>query len=106
MLWRTQANFRIHVLMALTAWFLAWQLRISGSHFALIVLSSVLVLAAEAFNTALEFTLDHFSPHESWPAKWAKDAAAAAVLITALGALITGLVILGPPLYERLVKFL
>ena len=57
---------------------------------------------AEFANTSLEAVVDLVSPDYHPLAKAAKDEAAAAVLVGALGAVIIGLLILGPPLWARL----
>jgi diacylglycerol kinase len=57
------------------------------------------VLAAEAFNTAIEFLTDLASPDFHPLAGHAKDVAAAAVLICAIGAVIVGGLILGPYIF-------
>ena len=59
----------------------------------------------ELFNTALEALTDLVSPEYHPNAKAAKDAAAAAVLLSALTAGIVGLIVLGPPLLQRLEIF-
>jgi diacylglycerol kinase len=53
-------------------------------------------------NTAIEAVVDMTMPEIHPLAKVAKDVAAAAVLVGAVGAVIIGLLILGPPLWERL----
>jgi diacylglycerol kinase (ATP) len=54
---------------------------------ALVLLASALVVAAELLNTALEALADHLHPGEHARIRLAKDCAAAAVLVAALGAL-------------------
>jgi diacylglycerol kinase len=61
-----------------------------------------LVWAAELFNTALEAAIDLASPNLHPLAKAGKDAAAGAVLVTAIGAILTGLLIIGPPLWDKI----
>jgi diacylglycerol kinase (ATP) len=51
---------------------------------------------AEALNTAIEFLADVASPEFHPLVKKAKDVAAGAVLISAIGALIIGIIIIGP----------
>ena len=53
---------------------------------AIIILTSAMVLAAEAFNTAIEIDIDLTSPNYHPHARDTKDVAAGAVLITALAA--------------------
>jgi len=52
------------------------------------------VLAAELFNTAIELLADELHPHDSPRIRIVKDCAAAAVLVTVLGALIVGAALL------------
>ena len=58
-----------------------------------------LVLALEALNTALEYLTDLVSPEYHPLAGKAKDAAAAAVLLVALGAIVVGLIVFIPHLF-------
>jgi diacylglycerol kinase len=59
------------------------------------------VWMAEFMNTALEAVVDMVMPDLHPLAKVAKDIAAAAVLVGAIGAVLIGLLILGPPLWAR-----
>jgi diacylglycerol kinase len=61
-----------------------------------------LVWAAEFFNTAIEAVVDLASPMQHPLAAVGKDVGAAAVLIAALASVGVGLLILGPPLWERI----
>jgi len=61
-----------------------------------IILVIVSVWTAEALNTAFEFLTDVASPNFHPVAGKAKDVAAGAVLITAVGAVIIGALVLGP----------
>ena len=103
---RTQHNFWLHLLAGGLAIWLSWWLQIGHTEFAVIILTIAFVLATEALNTAIEMAVDMFSAQRTWPGKWAKDIAASAVLIAAVGALAIGLLILGPPLYEKLIEML
>jgi diacylglycerol kinase len=83
---RTTPNFWVHLLGAAVALVISLLLRLPPFELALVVLAIGLVLAAEAFNTALESLCDVASPEFHPLVKRAKDISAAAVLITALGA--------------------
>jgi diacylglycerol kinase len=61
-----------------------------------LVICIVLVLALEAVNTALEYLTDLVSPEYHPLAGKAKDVAAAAVLIAAIGAVWVGILIFMP----------
>ena len=54
---------------------------------ALVLLASALVVAAELLNTALEELADHLNPAEHPRIRLVKDCAAGAVLVAVLGAL-------------------
>jgi len=94
----SQPNARIHGLAAITALILGSILGLSKTEWCLVILSIFAVLAAEAFNTALEYLTDLVSPEHHVLAGKTKDAAAAGVLLTALGAFIIGTIIYLPKL--------
>jgi diacylglycerol kinase (ATP) len=61
-----------------------------------VILAVISVWTAEALNTAFEFLTDVASPEFHPLAAKAKDVAAGAVLIAAIGSILIGLVIFGP----------
>ncbi len=91
----SEPNLRIHVVIAVVVLGAAWLLAFSAVALALLATVAGLVLAAELFNTTLEASLDQASPQPSPLVRFAKDAAAAAVLITALAAVLVGLLLFG-----------
>ena len=93
---RTQPNARIHLAIAVVAVGAGFFFRISQAEWLAVVISITLVFALEAVNTALEYLTDLVSPEFHPLAGKAKDAAAAAVLIGAFGALVTGIVVFLP----------
>lgn len=100
---QTEHNAWIHALATVLVLGLSLWLGIGRIEFALVVVSILLVWTAETFNTVLEIIADLvIGDRYSRIVKRAKDVAAAAVLITVFGAIVIGLVILGPPLYSRL----
>jgi diacylglycerol kinase (ATP) len=68
----------------------------------MVVLAIAIVWTAEALNTALEYLTDLASPDYHPLAGRAKDVAAGAVLISALGAAAIGLIVFGPHLLKLL----
>ena len=58
---------------------------------ALVLLASALVIAAELLNTAIEALADHLHPAEHARIRLVKDCAAGAVLVAVLGALAVAL---------------
>lgn len=99
---RTQPNAWIHALVSLVVFALAAWLDISRVEWAILLLAILIVWMAEFFNTALEAVVDMTMPDVHPLAKVGKDVAAAAVLVGAVGAVVIGLLIMGPPLWQRL----
>lgn len=94
----TQLNFRVHLVAALVAVYAGYALHISTNEWLWIILCIAMVLIAELFNTALEFLTDLVSPEYNKKAGLVKDMGAGAVLITAICALVIGLIIFVPKL--------
>lgn len=90
---RTQRNMRIHLGAALCVLIACFVIDISKAEFLVLAVTITLVLAAEVVNTAIEATIDVSTNHYHPLAKIAKNAAAGAVLITAINALVVGYVI-------------
>jgi diacylglycerol kinase (ATP) len=65
-------------------------LRPSPAWWALVLLASTGVIAAELFNTAVEHLADHLHPEIHPSIRVVKDCAAAAVLVAVLGAVAVG----------------
>jgi diacylglycerol kinase len=101
---RTQRNAWIHALASIAVFIVGLWLRLTPRDWALIVVAVTLVWMAEFINTALEAVVDLACPQEHFLAKVGKDVGAAAVLIAALSSMLIGLLILGPPLLEKLQK--
>lgn len=95
---QSQPNAWIHVIVMIGVCCSGTLLRISTTEWCLIVFAIVSVWVTEALNTALEFLTDLVSPEFHPLAGKAKDVAAAAVLISAAGSAIIGVVILIPPI--------
>ncbi|MEY3052096.1 MAG: hypothetical protein RLY31_1881 [Bacteroidota bacterium] len=95
-LFRTQANARIHLGITVATVAAGLFLKLDSTEWCMVILAISSVMAAEAYNTALEKLTDLISPHIHPLAGSAKDLAAGAVLITAFGAAIVGLVIFLP----------
>ena len=99
---KTQHNAWIHAVVAVIIFSLAFWLRLPAHDWAILILTVTMVFTAEFINTAIEAVVDLASPVHHPLAKVGKDVGAAAVLVAALSAILIGLLILGPPLWERL----
>ncbi len=103
---RTQRHMRWHCLSAVAVVVVALFFRVTALEFMLLALAVTLVLFAELINTAVEAVVDLVSPEYHPLAKRAKDVAAGAVLVAAIGAVVMGYFALArylfPPLGEGL----
>lgn len=100
---RTQHNAWIHAVVTILVFLLGIWLQLPRRDWAVLVLAIMVVWMAEFMNTAIEAVVDMSMPEPHPLAKVAKDVAAAAVLVGACGAALIGLLLLGPPLWERIV---
>jgi len=99
---RTQRNAWIHAVATAAVLVMSYWLRLSLLEWAVILLAVAMVWLAEFLNTALEAVVDLASPQHHELAKVGKDVGAAAVLITAASSALIGLLVLGPPLWEKI----
>ena len=83
---RTQRNLRIHLVALLTVICFNSMAQLSVTHWCIELLCCMLVLSLELVNTALEAVCDKVSPERHPLIGHAKDAAAGAVLVAAIGA--------------------
>ena len=99
---KTQQNAWIHAVVAVLVFIVSFWLNLPAHDWAVIILTVTMVFTAEFINTAIEAVVDLASPTHHPLAKVGKDVGAAAVLIAALAAVLIGLLILGPPLWAKL----
>jgi diacylglycerol kinase (ATP) len=99
---RTQRNAWIHSAIATAVFIVGLWLGLPPRDWAVIILTAAVVFAAEFMNTAIEVVVDLASPDEHPLAKIGKDVGAAAVLVAAFAAILIGLLLLGPPLLQKL----
>jgi diacylglycerol kinase len=99
---RTQQNAWIHALFSVGVILMGIWLHLPRRDWAIIILQIAIVWMAEFINTALEALTDLVSPDSNRLAKISKDVGAAAVLIAAGASVIIGLLILGPPLWQKI----
>lgn len=90
---RTQRNMRIHLVGAAYVLLFGWIMRIAPAHLCLELLCCMAVISLELVNSALERICDGITKERKPWIRDAKDAAAGAVLISAIGSVIVALVI-------------
>lgn len=95
---RTQRNFRIHLIAAVGVLTAALFFRFSRLEMVLLVLTIALVIAGELSNTALEVALNLLEARHHPVVRHAKDIAAAGVLAAVIGALAVAALLFGPRL--------
>jgi len=93
---KTQHNAWIHAVATAAIIVMGLFFGISAGEWCWLVLAVMAVWTAEALNTALELLADVASPEFHPLVKAAKDVAAGAVLIAAIGSAVIGLLVLGP----------
>ena len=95
-------NARIHLVILVIVIIAGILFRISGSEWLAILFVTGLVFASECFNTAVEYLADLITDEQNDNIRKAKDVAAAGVLISAVIAVITGLIIFIPEIIKLL----
>ncbi len=92
---RQERHVRFHAFAAVLVIAAAFVLRVSRMEWGLLLLCIATVIAAELFNTALERLAVAAVREKSDLVRDALDAASGAVLVTAAGAAVIGLLVLG-----------
>lgn len=97
---RTQPNAQIHTVITLAVIGAGVLLHIERLEWLALVITIMIVFATEGLNTAIEACVDLVTADHHPIAKVAKDVAAAAVLLTAIGAVVVGLIIFLPRVWS------
>jgi diacylglycerol kinase (ATP) len=95
---RTQRNMRFHLFAAVGVLVAGLLLGVSGLELAVLVLTIVVVFVVEMLNTAMEFVVDLVTDEYHPLAKLAKDVSAGAVLVSSVGAVLVGYLVLADDL--------
>ncbi|MBC7776061.1 MAG: diacylglycerol kinase family protein [Phycisphaerae bacterium] len=95
-LFQSQPNARIHLVALAVVVAAGFYFQISRTEWIAVTLCILLVLSLEAVNTAIEHLTDLVSPGIHPLAGKAKDVAAAAVLLAAMGAVVVGVLVFLP----------
>ncbi len=102
---KSEQSFRLHILAMAAAVAMGLYLRLSLTAWGFVIFAIGLVLAAELFNTAIERLGDEAANGEQKQTiKKAKDTAAGAVLVSALTALVIGLLFLLIPFVQKILN--
>lgn len=98
---RSQRNFRKHLVIAILTLAIAFFLRVSIIEFCIIIFANAFVLVIEMINSVVEFVIDAYYKNK-WAklAKLSKDIAAGAVLLSAVASATVSCLIYGSKLYQ------
>ena len=102
---RTQENAWIHALASAAVFVMSDWLGLDPTQWAIIFLTVALVWTSEFINTSIEAQVARAYPELRPLAKIGKEVGAGAGLVAALNAVIVGLLMLGPPLWTKLVEW-
>ncbi len=97
---KNERNFRIHLILLSITIIIGLFFHLTTTEWLFITVISSMVLFAELINTAVENTLDWLEPNHHDDVKIVKDVCAGAVLVTAVGAIIMGIIIFTPYVVE------
>ncbi|MCC3153468.1 diacylglycerol kinase family protein [Hymenobacter sp. BT770] len=97
---RSEVHLQFHALATVVVIGLGFYYALTRLEWALVTLAIAGVWAAELVNTAIEALTDLASPDYHPLAGKAKDVAAGAVLLAALGAVIVGALVFGPKIFK------
>ena len=93
-------NSRIHIFATICVLILGFLFKISTFEWIAVCFAIGIVIATEIINSSIENLADFVSPHKNDLIMKVKDLSAAAVLVSALTAIIVGIIIFLPKLIE------
>lgn len=99
---KTERNLKIHVTIMILVIIAGIVLKISKIEWIICIILFGLVIGGEMLNSAIETVVDIAMPDINSKAKFAKDAAAGAVLVFAIASAIIGFMIFGSKLIALL----
>ncbi len=99
---KTQRNAQIHVVIAMLIFIAGLFFHLHPIEWAVLTLTIGFVISTEMLNTVAEAAMDYATTDFNPQVKIIKDVAAGAVLVSAIVAVIVGLLVLGPPVWQWL----
>lgn len=97
---QTEKHMRFHIFAAAIVVLAGLYFHLPTGQWLFVIYAIGCVIVAELFNTAIETTMDVAEPDHNPQVGNGKDIAAGAVLVTAVQAVIIGIIIFGPYLIE------
>lgn len=99
-----EKNFKRQAIVALLVITAGFYFELSQLEWLFVILAIVLVLAAEAFNTAIEQLCNHVCPQHDPAIGLIKDISAAVVLLVTIGASTGGVLLFAPKFIHHFIK--
>lgn len=100
LIWKEEQNFRIHVVCTILVFSISFFLRIHIFDFAIIIITTALLLTLEIINTVFEKFVDLAKPRLHHYVGFIKDVMAGAVLIATITATVTISIVFWPYLAQ------
>lgn len=101
----TEAHFQFHLMALFIVSLMGFYFQLTKMEWIAIIVVSSIVLSAEVMNTAVEVLCDRVTKEYDPDIGLAKDLAAASVLLSAIGATITGVIIFIPKCWNLIQSF-
>ena len=101
---KTQRHMQFHVLATIIVLSMAWWTKVSRFEWLILMVAIGCVIGAEVMNSAVEIVVDMVQPNFHPLAGMAKDVASGAVLVTAIQAIVIGLIVFAPSLFRFMGK--
>ena len=93
---KEEPNLKFHLLVAILVVTSGIYFNVTKFEWVILIIAIGLVIALELTNTAIEAIVDSFTEEQHPKAKYAKDIAAAAVMVSAIATAIVGIIIFLP----------
>lgn len=101
-LFKEEHNARIHLVVTIIVVILGFLLQISAGEWLIVCILIGMVFGMEIINSSIENLCNYLSPEWDDKIKKIKDLAAAGVLVTAITAIIAGIILFIPKLFQML----
>ncbi|MDQ3049996.1 MAG: diacylglycerol kinase family protein [Bacteroidota bacterium] len=98
----SELNLKTHTIATFLVVMAGWYFEITRMEWIVVVMAIGMVISIELINTAIEYFVDFISPEIHPAAGKIKDISAGAVLVAAIAACITGLIIFLPKIFDLL----
>lgn len=98
----SQPNFRFHLLALMSVILMGYYFSVSITEWMVLIFTFNMVLVAEMVNTSIESMVDLITVERKVYAKTAKDVAAGTVLVSAILAVVIGIIIFLPKITSQI----